>query len=358
MRHAVVIQLSAEEQTALHTTIRSRRSQVRDVFRARIIILAAQGKINTTIAQALHTQPHTVGLWRRRFALHRLAGLADKSGRGRKRVYGADKVEAIITTTLTSTPSNATHWSTRTLAQHLGVCHTTVRRVWNAHNIQPHRMRTFKLSTDPHFIEKLHDVVGLYLNPPEHALVFCVDEKSQIQALDRTQPGLPLKKGRCGTMTHDYKRHGTTTLFAALNVLDGTVIGECMSRHRHQEYLQFLRMIHRKTQKKKDVHLIVDNYATHKHETVQHWLEKHPRFHIHYTPTSSSWLNLVERFFAELTMKRIRRGVFRSIQELVDAIEQFVAQHNKKPKPFRWAKTADEIIEKITPLYNLINNDS
>lgn len=357
MRHAVDLKLTAEEQAILQATVTSRRSQVRAVFRARIVILASTGKTNDSIAQTLQTQPHTVGLWRRRFAAHGLAGLKDKLGRGRKRTYKAATVKKIINTTLTSTPPDATHWSTRTLAHHVGVSHSTVRRIWNAHHIQPHRIRTFKLSKDPHFIEKVHDVVGLYLNPPEHALVLSVDEKSQIQALDRTQPGLPLKKGRCGTMTHDYKRHGTTTLFAALNVLDGTIIGTCMSRHRHQEYLHFLRMINRKTPKHLDVHLIVDNYATHKHETVKQWLKKHRRFHIHFTPTSASWLNLIERFFAELTNKRIRRGVFRSITELIDAIYEFCKHHNNKTKPFRWTKTADQIIEKITPLYQLINND-
>ncbi len=237
------------------------------------------------------------------------------------------------------------------MAKQAGVSHTTVRRIWNVHQLKPHLVRTFKLSNDKRFTEKLRDIVGLYLNPPEHALVLCVDEKSQIQALDRTQPGLPLKKGRCGTMTHDYKRNGTTTLFAALNMADGMIIGICMKRHRHQEYLKFLRQLDKETPKDLDLHLIVDNYATHKHDTVKRWLEKHPRFHQHFIPTSSSWLNMVERFFRELTDKRIRRGVFRSVEELIDAIEGYLAARNEAPKPFVWTKTADAILEKLAPLY-------
>ena len=237
------------------------------------------------------------------------------------------------------------------MAQEAGVSHTTVRRIWNVHQLKPHLVRTFKLSNDKRFTEKLRDIVGLYLNPPEHALVLCVDETSQIQALDRTQPGLPLKKGRCGTMTHDDKRNGTTTLFAALNMADGTIIGRCMKRHRHQEYLKFLRQLDTETPEELDLHLIVDNYATHKHATVQRWLETHPRFHQHFIPTSSSWLNMVERFFRELTDKRIRRGVFRSVDELIDAIEDYLSARNDAPTPFVWTKTADAILEKLAPLY-------
>ena len=358
MRHAITIVLSSEEFTILQRTINSRKSQVRDVFRASIILSAARGKSNTVIASALKTSVNTVSLWRSRFAEQRVKGLKDKPGRGRKRTYSADKIEEIINTTLNSKPQNATHWSTRTLAQEVGVSHMTVKRIWNTHQIKPHLIHTFKLSKDPKFIEKLYDVVGLYLNPPEHSLVLCVDEKSQIQALDRTQPGLPLKKGRCGTMTHDYKRHGTTTLFAALNVLEGTVIGTCMQKHRHQEYLKFLRIINRETPKDLDIHMIVDNYSTHKHEKVQQWINKHKRFHVHFIPTSSSWLNLVECFFAELTQKRIRRGVFHSVQELINAINDFLDKYNSNPKPFVWTKTADDIMKKIAPLYQIINNDS
>ena len=358
MRHAITIVLSSNEFGILQRTINSRKSQVRDVFRASIILLAAKGKSNTIIASVLKTSVNTVSLWRGRFAEQRVKGLKDKPGRGRKRTYSANKVEEIINTTLKTKPKDATHWSTRTLAQEVCVSHMTVKRIWNAYQIKPHIIHTFKISNDPDFFEKLHDVVGLYLNPPDHALVLCVDEKSQIQALDRTQPGLPLKKGRCGTMTHDYKRHGTTTLFAALNVLEGTVIGTCMQKHRHQEYLKFLRTIYRKTPKNLDIHIIVDNYSTHKHEKVQQWINKHRRFHVHFIPTSSSWLNLVECFFSKLTQKRIRRGVFHSLQELINAINDFLDKHNSNPKPFVWTKTADDIIKKITPLYQIINNDS
>jgi transposase len=257
---------------------------------------------------------------------------------------------------LQTKPLKDTHWSTRTLAEKMGVSHMTIQRIWKAHNLKPHRVKTFKLSQDPQFVEKLTDVVGLYLNPPEHALVLSVDEKSQIQALDRTQPGLPFKPGKCGTMTHDYKRYGTTTLFAALNVLDGTVIGTCMKRHRHQEYLTFLKLIDRQTPVELDLHLIVDNYATHKKAEVQQWLSKHPRFHIHFTPTSSSWSNLVERFFSTLTDKCLRRGVFRSVLELTSAIDLYLEQNNAKPKPFIWKKTAAQIISKLEPIYREFYN--
>ena len=354
MARATAIILTLEDRNALERTVNCSRSEVRDAFRAKIVLLSAEGKSTTEIASKLGTSCQTVSLWRCRFAREGMAGLKDRSGRGRKRTYGADKVEAIVQATVTSKPDAATHWSTREMAKAMGVSHMTVQRIWRAHGLKPHLVRTFKLSTDEHFSEKLRDIVGLYHNPPEHALVLCVDEKSQIQALDRTQPGLPLKKGRCGTMTHDYKRHGTTTLFAALNVLEGTVIAKCMSRHRHQEYLRFLRLIDRETPKDLDVHLIVDNYATHKHQKVKAWLAKHPRFHAHFTPTSSSWLNLVERLFAELTQKRIRRGVFRSVLELINAIDEYLDKHNSHPKPFVWTKTAENILAKLAPLYNLV----
>ena len=353
MRHAAQIVLTPEEKAKLEATVRSKRSQVRDVFRARIILMAGEGKDNKTIATELGANKNTVSLWRSRFAEKRFKGLKESSGRGRKRIYDDRTVEQIIETTLCEKPDNATHWSIRSMADYAGVSHTTVRRIWNAHRIKPHLVRTFKLSRDKKFVEKLRDVVGLYLNPPEHALVLCVDEKTQIQALDRTQPGLPLKKGRCGTMTHDYKRHGTTTLFAALNVLEGTVIGTCMKKHRHQEYLKFLQQVKKEVPDDVDVHLIVDNYATHKHDKVKKWLEKNKRFHVHFIPTSSSWLNLVERFFGELTQKRIRRGVFRSVEDLTEAIYDYLEKHNGDPKPFVWTKTADEILEKLAPFYDL-----
>jgi transposase len=324
---------------------------VRDVLRSRIVLLAAAGNSNQQIASQLGIHRHSVALWRQRFAQQGLKGLKEKSGRGRKRLYTVDSVEKIIDATLSSKPRNATHWSTRTLAASVGTSHSTVQRIWSAHQIKPHLLRTFKLSKDPHFIEKLRDVVGLYLDPPEHALVLSVDEKSGIQALDRTQPGLPLKKGRCGTMTHDYKRHGTTTLFAALNVLEGEVIGSCMKRHRHQEFLKFLQLIDRRTPAELDLHLIIDNYATHKHAKVKEWLARHPRFHFHFIPTSSSWLNAVERFFAELTEKRLRRGIFRSVLDLIEAIDAYLEERNQDPKPFLWTKTADEILDKLAPVY-------
>ena len=351
MRQAVQIELTPEEESVLSATARSRRSSVREAERARIILLAAAELTNKEIATKLGTGEPVVGRWRKRFAEDRLAGLTEKAGRGRKPRYGARKVKKIVDATVKSTPAQATHWSTRTMARQAGVSHTTVRRIWNAHQLKPHLVRTFKLSNDKRFTEKLRDIVGLYLNPPEHALVLCVDEKSQIQALDRTQPGLPLKKGRCGTMTHDYKRNGTTTLFAALNMADGTITGKCMNRHRHQEYLKFLRQLDKDTPKDLDLHLIVDNYSTRKHQNVTRWLEKHPRFHQHFIPTSSSWLNMVERFFRELTDKRIRRGVFRSVRELTRAIEDYLSGRNEDPKPFVWTKTADQILGKLAALH-------
>ena len=270
-----------------------------------------------------------------------------RPGRGRKPTYGADLVKAVVDATTQTRPPGATHWSTRTMAKAQGISKATVQRIWSAHGLQPHRTKRFKLSKDRRFTEKLTDVVGLYLNPPDKALVLCVDEKSQIQALQRTQPGLPMKKGRCGTMTHDYKRHGTTTLFAALNMLDGRVIGECMPRHRHQEFLRFLRRLDRNFPKDLDLHLIVDNYGTHKQPKVKQWLAKHPRFVLHFIPTSSSWLNLVERWFRELTEKRIRRGSFLSIPELIAAIEQYMAASNTAPKPFVWHASAQAILDKV-----------
>jgi transposase len=249
--------------------------------------------------------------------------------------------------TTSSKPVNATHWSTRTMAERADVSEATVRRIWRSHGLKPHLSKTFKVSTDPLFAEKLADIVGLYLNPPEHAIVLSVDEKSQIQALDRTQPGLPLKKGRCGTLTHDYKRNGTATLFAALDTLDGRVISMCDDRHRHQEWLRFLRIIEKLTPKDRQVHLIVDNYATHKHPAVKRWIERHPRFHLHFTPTSCSWLNMVERFFRDLTENRLRRGVFRNVEELLESIGEFIDNHNRRPKPFIWTAKASDILEKV-----------
>jgi len=341
--------MSLEQRRTLEAWINARTSPQRIVLRSRICLLAADGVSNNRIAKRLKTSRPTVILWRTRFAKDGPAGISEDASHGASpRRLDAQIVKRIVERTLHSRPPDATHWSTRTLAKEIGVSHVTVARVWEAHGLQPHRVKTFKLSKDPRFVEKLADVVGLYLNPPEKALVLCVDEKSQIQALDRTQPGLPMKKGRCGTMTHDYKRHGTTSLFAALNVLEGTVIGSCYPRHRHQEFLKFLRQIDRQTPSGLDLHLILDNYRTHSHPNVEQWLEKHPRFRLHFTPTSTSWLNLIERWFAELTRKKIRRGVFRSVPELVGSIKEFIQINNREPKPFVWTKRVDQILEKLS----------
>jgi len=322
---------------------------VRVVERAKIILLCAEGKQNREIAELLGTTRRTVGLWRRRFVQTGLAGIEKDAPRpGRQKPIAEEVVQEVVRKTTQEKPATGTHWSTRSLAKVMGLSASTIRRIWKRHGLKPHLVRTFKLSKDPKFVEKLEDIIGLYLNPPEHALVLSVDEKSQIQALDRTQPGLPLKKGRCGTMTHDYKRHGTTTLFAALNTLDGTVIGTCMPKHRHQEWIQFLRLIDRETPKDKSIHLIADNYATHKHPEVQAWMSQHPRFTIHFTPTSASWLNMVERFFRDLTQKQLRRGIFRSVEELIASIKDYLNQYNADPHPFIWTKSASDILEKVT----------
>jgi transposase len=315
----------------------------------RIVLSAAEGLSDYEIAAKLEINRKTVMLWRRRFEQEGTDGLWEvASGRGRKPTYGPDKIQAIVDATLRSKPKGATHWSCRTLAAAQGVSKSAVNRIWQSHNLKPHRTKTFKLSRDAKFLEKLTDVVGLYLNPPQQALVLCVDEKSQIQALDRTQPGLPIKKGRCGTMTHDYKRNGTTTLFAALDVLQGRVIGQCHERHRHQEFLRFLRRLDREFPGKIPLHLVLDNYGTHKHVKVREWLKRHPRFVCHFVPTSSSWLNLVERWFGELTNKRIRRGSFQSVADLKAAIDEFLAAWNDSPKPFVWTATVDSILAKLS----------
>jgi transposase len=349
MRVAVPIVLSAEERVELERLARGRKVAVRVAERARIVLLASEGKQNQEIAEICEVTRRTVGVWRCRFAEKGISGiLMDAPRAGRRRSIGPEVVQEIVRKTTQETPATGTHWSTRSLAKVMGLSPSTIGRIWRSHGLKPHLTRTFKLSRDPKFVEKLNDVIGLYLNPPEHALVFSVDEKCQIQALDRTQPGLPLVPGRCGTMTHDYKRHGTTTLFTALNTLDGTVMGVCMPRHRHQEWIRFLRLIDRETPKDKKIHLIADNYATHKHLKVQTWLERHPRFTVHFTPTSASWLNMVERFFRDLTENRLRRGIFRSVEDLIAAIEDYLAQHNKDPKPFIWTKKAGDILEKVT----------
>jgi len=310
--------------------------------------MASDGVLNQDIARELEISRPTVQLWRERFLALRLAGLEkDAPRRGRIPSIPERKVRAVVEATLHTTPPAATHWSTRSMAKAQGLSEATIRRIWKRHNLKPHLIRTFKVSRDKQFVEKLYDVVGLYLNPPDKSLVLCVDEKSQVQALDRTQPGLPLKKGRCGTMTHDYKRNGTTTLFAALSMLDGKVIGDCMPRHRHQEFIRFLKKVDAETPSELDLHLIVDNYGTHKHPRVKSWLRRHPRFHLHFIPTSSSWLNLVERWFRDLTTKRIRRGSFRNVRELIAAIKQYLDNHNQNPRVFVWTASVERILTKV-----------
>jgi len=340
--------ITPEQRRSLEAWIQARTSPQRVVLRSRICLLAADGVSNNAIAKSLNTSRPTVILWRNRFEKKGPPGIGEDASHGQSsRKTKNETVNLIVERTLHSLPPAATQWSTRTLAKEMGVSHMTVARVWEAHGLEPHRIKTFKMSKDKRFVEKLTDVVGLYLNPPEKALTLCVDEKSQIQALDRTQPGLPMKMGRCGTMTHDYKRHGTTSLFAALNVLEGTVIGTCYPRHRHQEFLKFLRQVDRETPGGLDLHLILDNYGTHSHPEVGDWLEKHPRFHLHFTPTSSSWLNLIERWFGELTRKQIRRGVFHSVPDLIATIQNYIRINNQQPKPFVWTKKVSQILKKI-----------
>lgn len=318
-------------------------------LRSRIVLAAAAGQSDSAIARDLAVNRNTVILWRGRFQQDGLAGLWEVApGRGRKPTYGPEKIQAIVDATLRTKPKGMTQWSCRLMAASQNVSKSTIHTIWQSHNLKPHRVKTFKLSRDAKFLEKLTDVVGLYLNPPQQAMVLCVDEKSQIQALDRTQPGLPIKKGRCGTMTHDYKRNGTTTLFAALEVLQGRVVGECFERHRHQEFLRFLRRLDREFPGEIPLHLVMDNYGTHKHPRVRTWLQRHPRFVPHFVPTSCSWLNLVERWFGELTRKRIRRGSFGSVEDLEKAIEEFLTTWNEKPRPFVWAATVESIVEKLS----------
>ena len=345
MRVARKIQLTSAQSEELGVLARSRTASVRLAQRATIVLAAARGARDDEIATEFGVTRRTAGRWRQRYAELGLAGIERDAPRGgRKRQISE---EEIVRRTTQERPSDATHWSTRSLAKAMGISAASVRRAWVRNGLKPHLTRTFKVSTDPKFLERLEDVVGLYLNPPEHAIVLCVDEKSQIQALDRTQPSLPLKKGRCGTMTHDYKRNGTTTLFAALSAVDGSVIGTCMPKHRHQEWLKFLQLIDRTTPPEKDLHLIADNYATHKHPRVRAWLAKHPRFHMHFTPTSASWLNMVERFFRNLTQKQIRRGIFQSVDDLIAVITGYLERHNHNPSPITWTATAPDILAKV-----------
>ncbi len=340
--------LTPSQRVVLDKLARSGIAAHREVQRARALLMAGDGAPNTAIAAAAEVSPATVKSWRERFAEEGLKGLGGvRPGRGRKPAIDQEKVAEIVRATLHDKPPGETHWSCRSMAKAQGVSAATVQRIWSARGLQPHRVKTFKLSNDKQFEEKLVDVVGLYLNPPEQAVVLCMDEKSQIQALDRTQPSLPMKKGRAGTMTHDYKRNGTTTLFAALDVLTGAVIGECMPRHRHEEFLKFLRIIDREVPKDLQIHLVLDNYATHKHANVKKWLAKHPRFQLHFTPTSSSWLNMVERLFGKLEDKATRRGTFQSVPDLIAAIDAYLQLTNEDPKPFVWTATADQILIKV-----------
>lgn len=348
MRIAPQIVLSEAERATLTRWSRGRSTPTRLVTRAQIVLMAAEGRMNKEIAAALHIRPNTVVRWRARFAEDRIAGIEKDAPRGGRHPTQRNRIaRLIIEKTTREKPAHATHWSTRSLARALGTNKSTVHRVWEANGLAPHRVRTFKVSNDPQFVEKVVDVVGLYLNPPEHALVLSVDEKSQIQALDRTQRCLPLFPGYCETMTHDYVRHGTTTLFAAIELAHGRVIGTCLPRHRHQEFIRFLKVIDARTPANLDLHLILDNYATHKHPRVRSWLRRHPRFHLHFIPTSSSWLNLIERWFAEITNKWLRRSAFRSVPELEKAIRSYIDDHNADPETFTWSASAQQILQKV-----------
>lgn len=341
--------LTPQEEKTINRWSKGKRLPLRLIQRAQIIQLASQGIFNHDIAKRLDISRPTVQLWRERFLALRLTGLEKDAPRpGRFPKIRHKKVTEIVNATLHTTPPDATHWSTRSMAKAYGVSNATVQRIWKEHNLKPHMVKTFKLSRDKRFLEKLYDVVGLYLNPPEKAIVFCVDEKSRIQALERTQPLLPMRPGIPARQTHDYTRHGTTTLFAALNMLDGAVIGDCMPRHRHQEFIRFLQLIDTKTPLDLALHLIVDNYGTHKHPRVQRWLKRHPRFHLHFIPTSSSWLNMIERWFSEISTKRIRRGSFKNVKELIIVIKKYIESHNQNPKVFVWTASVESIMRKIS----------
>ncbi len=356
MKTGICIWVSPGDRSRLERLVSDRNTPQKHVWRARIVLLSGERLGTMAIMRQVGKSKPTVWRWRERFLEEGVAGLLRDRDRGSGRPPLGERVMALVLTkTMRETPPNATHWSVRAMARAVGISHTSVQRIWAGHGLKPHLVSTFKVSNDPKFAEKVEDVIGLYLNPPDKALVLSLDEKSQIQALDRTQPGLPMKKGRAGTMTHDYKRNGTTTLFAALNVLDGTVIGQCLKRHRHQEFLRFLRKLDRETPKRLDIHLIIDNYATHKHARVRKWLEKHPRFHFHFTPTSASWLNQVERFFAEITRNAIRRGVFKSVPELEAAIDDYLVKHNETSKPFAWTATAQDTLEKVGRAREVLN---
>jgi transposase len=349
MRVAVAIELTEAERATLERYARGRSTPARLVQRARVVLRAAKGLQNKDIANELGMLQKSVGLWRKRFADQRLAGIErDAPGRGRKKTVDAKRVADLVRITTQQDPPSATQWSTRSMAKASKLSAATVGRIWREYGLKPHLVRTFKLSNDPEFVQKLENVIALYLNPPANAIVLSCDEKSQIQALDRTQPSLPFRSGHTKTITHDYKRNGTSTLFAALNTLNGKILSMCAPRHRHQEWLRFLEMIDQETPDHLEVHVIADNYSTHKHKRVKRWLQRHPRFHMHFTPTSASWLNMVERFFRDITVRRIRRGSFPNVAALIKAIEEYIAQHNRDPKPFIWTAKAGDILAKVT----------
>lgn len=347
--------LSSEERSQLESISSSRSLPHGLVQRAKIVLLAAEGAGNTEIARRLRLSNPTVGIWRQRYLQHGLEGLHEELKPGRPRSISDERVAALIRKTLRTKPKDGTHWSVRSIARVTRLSHMSVHRIWRAFGVQPHRHKSFKLSTDPFFVEKLRDIVGLYLSPPQNAVVLCVDEKSQIQALERSQPMLPLGLGYVEGVTHDYLRHGTTTLFAALDIVNGSVLAECKQRHRHQEYLGFLKTIERNVPAKLNIHIVVDNYATHSHASVKRWLALHPRWHVHHTPTYASWLNQVEIFFNLITQQAIRRGTFKSVKELVAKIKQYIVQYNRHPKPFMWTATADSILTKIERLCQSIS---
>jgi len=356
MRTAITIKLDASDRATLKRLKRGRRVSVRLAERAAIVLHAADGLENQEIGALMEISRQKAGRWRARYAERGLEGIEKDAPRpGRRRRIDEKQRAAVVRKTLREVPKGQTHWSRATMSAATGLSESTIGRIWREHGLKPHRVDTFKLSNDPRFVEKLTDIVGLYLNPPEHAIVLSCDEKSQIQALDRTQPGLPMKKGRCGTMTHDYKRNGTTSLFVAMNVLDGTIISKCQARHRHQEWLKFLRLIKSSVPGDKDIHLICDNYATHKHAKVQAWAKRNPRFHFHFTPTSASWLNMVERFFRDLTEKAIKRGSFYNVDDLIGAITEYINEHNENPKPFIWTASAKDILAKVKRARRALN---
>jgi transposase len=346
-RAAVCIELEEAERAELQARARRRKSFRADAMRAEIVLLAARGMANLAIAKRLGITRMTVATWRQRFATRRLDGLADEPRPGAPRKVGDEKITDVVTATLETMPTAATHWSTRSMARASGLSVSTVHRIWRAFSLQPHRSETFKLSTDPLFVEKVRDIVGLYLDPPDRALVLCVDEKSQIQALDRTQPLLPMRPGQAERRTHDYKRHGTTSLFAALDVKAGTIISKCMPRHRATEFRRFLSAVESNVPGGLDIHVVMDNASSHKTKLIRDWFAKRPHWHAHFTPTSSSWINQVERFFALLTEQQIKRGAHRSTKELVAAIAAYIDTRNADPKPFRWTKSADDILASI-----------